>query len=108
ESGTTFTYTAQTETSNEAVFEVVFDTKDNSYQFELFKPLTHPIADDENSILLNFSVVAEDFDGDQSNAIALDITVTDDIPLVTTQSISRLEGQNYTGSLVNMFASATD
>ncbi|CDT88586.1 Conserved hypothetical protein; putative hemolysin-type calcium-binding region [Vibrio coralliirubri] len=108
ESGTTFTYTAQTETSNEAVFEVVFDTTDNSYQFELFKPLTHPISDGENSILLNFSVVAEDFDGDQSNAIALDITVTDDIPLVTTQSISRLEGQNYNDSLVNMFASATD
>ncbi|MDK9763158.1 cadherin-like domain-containing protein, partial [Vibrio sp. D420a] len=108
ESGTTFTYTAQTETSNEAVFEIVFDTSDNSYQFELFKPLKHPDADTENSIPLNFSVVAEDFDGDQSNAIALNLSVTDDVPLVTTQSITRLEGQNYGGSKVNMFAAATD
>ncbi|MDK9797210.1 cadherin-like domain-containing protein, partial [Vibrio sp. D449a] len=110
ESGTTFTYTAQTETSNEAVFEIVFDTSDNSYQFELFKPLAHPNPDliAQNSIPLNFSVVAEDFDGDQSNAIALNLSVTDDVPLVTTQSITRLEGQGYNGSKVNMFATATD
>ena len=108
ESGTTFTYTAQTDTSNEAVFEIVFDTSDNSYQFELFKPLKHSDADGENSIPLNFSVIAEDFDGDQSNAIALNLSVTDDVPLVTTQSITRLEGQNYGGSKVNMFATATD
>ncbi|WP_373947879.1 retention module-containing protein [Vibrio pomeroyi] len=106
--GTTFTYTAQTVTSNEAVFEIIFDTSDNSYQFELFKPLKHPDGGDENNIELGFSVVAEDFDQDQSNAIDLTITVTDDVPLVTTQSITRLEGQNYNGSKVDMFANATD
>ncbi|MCC4854709.1 retention module-containing protein [Vibrio lentus] len=108
QNGTTFTYTAQTVTSNEAVFEIVFDTSNNSYQFELFKPLKHPDGADENNIELDFSVVAEDFDQDQSNAIDLTITVTDDVPLVTTQSITRLEGQNYDGSKVDMFANATD
>ncbi|WP_059020544.1 retention module-containing protein [Vibrio coralliirubri] len=108
QSGTTFTYVAQTTTSNEAVFEIIFDTSDNSYQFELFKPLKHPDGADENAIDLNFSVVAEDFDQDQSNAIDLKITVTDDIPLVTTQSITRIEGQGYGNSKVDMFANATD
>ncbi len=77
-------------------------------QFELFKPLKHPDGADENNIELGFSVVAEDFDQDQSNAIDLTITVTDDVPLVTTQSITRLEGQNYNGSKVDMFANAAD
>ncbi|MEL0609049.1 retention module-containing protein [Vibrio echinoideorum] len=108
QNGTTFTYTAQTVTSNEAVFEIVFDTSNNSYQFELFKPLKHPDGADENNIELDFSVVAEDFDQDQSNAIDLKITVTDDVPLVTTQSITRLEGQGYNNSKVDMFANATD
>ncbi|XNH20904.1 retention module-containing protein [Vibrio cyclitrophicus] len=107
-SGSTFTYVAQTVTSNEAVFEIIFDTSDNSYQFELFKPLKHPDGADENNIELGFSVVAEDFDQDQSNAINLTITVTDDVPLVITQSITRIEGQNYNGSKVDMFADATD
>ncbi|WP_407830031.1 T1SS-143 repeat domain-containing protein [Vibrio splendidus] len=108
QSGTKFTYVAQTVTSNEAVFEIVFDTSDNSYQFELFKPLKHPDAANENTIDLDFSIVAEDFDQDQSSAIGLKITVTDDIPLVTTQSITRVEGQGYRGSIVDMFADATD
>ncbi|PTP91991.1 retention module-containing protein [Vibrio splendidus] len=108
QNGTTFTYVAQTATSNEAVFEIIFDTSDNSYQFELFKPLKHPDGADENAIDLNFSVVAEDFDQDKSNAIDLQITVTDDVPLVTTQSITRLEGQGYGNSKVDMFANATD
>ncbi|MEZ8035281.1 retention module-containing protein [Vibrio crassostreae] len=108
QSGTTFTYVAQTVTSNQPVFEIIFDTSNNSYQFELFKPLKHPDGTDENTIELDFSVVAEDFDQDQSNAIDLKITVTDDVPLVTTQSITRLEGQGYGNSKVDMFANATD
>ncbi|WP_060982486.1 retention module-containing protein [Vibrio splendidus] len=108
QSGTTFTYIAQTVTSNQPVFEIIFDTSNNSYQFELFKPLKHPDGADENTIELDFSVVAEDFDQDQSNAIDLKITVTDDVPLVTTQSITRLEGQGYGNSKVDMFANTTD
>ncbi|NOI91723.1 retention module-containing protein [Vibrio splendidus] len=107
-SGSTFTYVAQTATGQVPVFEIIFDTSDNSYQFELFKPLEHPDGADENNIELDFSVVAEDFDQDQSNAIDLKITVTDDVPLVTTQSITRLEGQGYNNSKVDMFANATD
>ncbi|KZX70017.1 hypothetical protein A3712_09650 [Vibrio sp. HI00D65] len=108
QSGTTFTYVAQTVTSNQPVFEIIFDTSNNSYQFELFKPLKHPDGANENTIVLDFSVVAEDFDQDKSNAIGLTITVTDDVPLVTTQSITRVEGQGYGNSKVNMFANATD
>ncbi|CAH6780856.1 Cadherin domain-containing protein [Vibrio chagasii] len=108
QSGTTFTYVAQTVTSNQPVFEIIFDTSNNSYQFELFKPLKHPDGANENTIELDFSVVAEDFDQDKSNAIDLTITVTDDVPLVTTQSITRIEGQGYGNSKVNMFANATD
>ncbi|CAH7439832.1 Cadherin domain-containing protein [Vibrio chagasii] len=108
QSGTTFTYVAQTVTSNQPVFEITFDTSNNSYQFELFKPLKHPDGANENTIELDFSVVAEDFDQDKSNAIDLTIAVTDDVPLVTTQSITRIEGQGYGNSKVNMFANATD
>ncbi|WP_165690290.1 DUF5801 repeats-in-toxin domain-containing protein, partial [Vibrio sp. 10N.261.45.E1] len=88
QNGTTFTYVAQTATSNEAVFEVIFDTSDNSYRFELFKPLKHPNGAGENAIDLNFSVVAEDFDQDKSNAIALKITVTDDVPTITDTTVA--------------------
>ena len=108
QSGTTFAYVAQTVTSNQPVFEISFDTSNNSYQFELFKPLKHPDGANENTIELDFSVVAEDFDQDKSNAIDLTVTVTDDVPLVTTQSITRIEGQGYGNSKVNMFANATD
>ncbi|WP_122975725.1 retention module-containing protein, partial [Vibrio coralliirubri] len=88
QSGTTFTYVAQTATSSEAVFEIIFDTSDNSYQFELFKPLKHPDGSDENTIDLNFSVVAKDFDQDKSNAIDLKITVTDDVPTITDTTVA--------------------
>ncbi|WP_157367185.1 T1SS-143 repeat domain-containing protein, partial [Vibrio coralliirubri] len=107
-SGSSFTYVAQTDTGQVPVFEIIFDTSNNSYQFELFKPLKHPDGADENNIELDFSIIAEDFDQDQSNAIDLKITVTDDVPLVTTQSITRIEGQNYNGSKVDMFTNATD
>ncbi|MFA0525120.1 retention module-containing protein, partial [Vibrio sp. 10N.222.52.C3] len=88
QNGTTFTYVAQTATSNEAVFEIIFDTSDNSYQFELFKPLKHLDGAGENAINLNFSVVAEDFDQDKSNAIDLKITVTDDVPTITDTTVA--------------------
>ncbi|WP_133148379.1 MULTISPECIES: retention module-containing protein, partial [unclassified Vibrio] len=106
QNGTTFTYVAQTATSNEAVFEIIFDTSDNSYQFELFKPLKHPDGAGENAIDLNFSVVAEDFDQDKSNAIALKITVTDDVPTITDTSV----GSTFVvdeGDLGSVIAQAT-
>ncbi|MFA0511520.1 hypothetical protein, partial [Vibrio sp. 10N.222.54.C2] len=102
QSGTTFTYVAQTATSNEAVFEIIFDTSDNSYQFELLKPLKHLDGAGENAINLNFSVVAEDFDQDKSNAIDLKITVTDDVPTIidTTIASTLVVDEDDLGSVV--------
>ncbi|WP_425667298.1 retention module-containing protein [Vibrio tubiashii] len=106
-SGTVFTYTAQT-TSGVPVFTIKFDTADNSYTFNLLKPLDHPDGDGQNSLDINFKVKATDFDGDESGVITLPIQVTDDIPQLTGQSITRIEGQNFGGSKVDMFADETD
>ncbi|OAM97901.1 retention module-containing protein [Vibrio europaeus] len=106
-SGTVFTYTAQT-TSGVPVFTIKFDTSDNSYTFNLLKPLDHPDGDGQNSLDINFKVKATDFDGDESGVITLPIQVTDDIPQLTGQSITRIEGQNFGGSKVDMFADETD
>ncbi|MCK6261748.1 retention module-containing protein [Vibrio sp. ZSDE26] len=106
-SGTTFTYTAQTE-SGTPIFTIIFDTQDNSYQFELLGVLDHSIANSEDSIQLEFTIVANDFDGDVSNQITLPITIIDDVPLVSAQSISRIEGQGFRNSKVSMFDATTD
>ncbi len=108
QNGTEFSYTAQTTTSNQAVFTITFDASDNSYKFELHQPLDHPDGNSDNTLLLDFKVAATDFDGDVSNAIGLPITVKDDVPLLTGEDISRVEGQGFNGSKVNMFDVATD
>ncbi|WP_128815220.1 type I secretion C-terminal target domain-containing protein, partial [Vibrio sp. 624788] len=91
QSGTTFTYVAQTIISNQPVFKIIFDTLNNGYQFELFKPLKHPDGADENAIDLNFSVVAEDFDQDKSHEIVLKITVTDDVQIMQDGALNIFE-----------------
>ncbi|WP_164913327.1 DUF5801 repeats-in-toxin domain-containing protein, partial [Vibrio sp. 624788] len=96
QSGTTFIYVAQTATSNQPVFKIIFDTLNNSYQFELFKPLKHPDGSDENAIDLNFSVVAEDFDQDKSDEIVLKITVTDDVQIMQDGALSITEPSSGT------------
>ncbi len=108
QNGTEFSYTAQTATSNQAVFTITFDASDNSYKFELHQHLDHPDGNSDNTLLLDFKVAATDFDGDVSNAIGLPITVKDDVPLLTGEDISRVEGQGFNGSKVNMFDVATD
>ncbi|AIU68525.1 autotransporter adhesin [Vibrio coralliilyticus] len=105
-SGTTFTYTAMTENGHEPVFRIVFDTSDNSYQFELLKPLDHPDGAGENSVQIDFTIKATDFDGDESAEITLPVTVVDDVPLLTDHSISRVEGSGF--KRVNMFEASTD
>ncbi|WP_275666041.1 retention module-containing protein [Vibrio sp. Isolate23] len=105
-SGTTFTYTAMTENGHEPVFRIVLDTSDNSYQFELLKPLDHPEGAGENSVQIDFTIKATDFDGDESAEITLPITVVDDVPLLTDHSISRVEGSGF--KRVNMFEASTD
>ncbi|MGF1720715.1 retention module-containing protein [Vibrio kyushuensis] len=106
-SGNSFTYTAQTE-SGTPVFTITFDTSDNSYQFELLGSLDHGVVDSEDTLQLDFTIVATDFDGDVSNQISLPITVKDDVPLLTEHSISRIEGQGYKNSKIEMFENATD
>ncbi|WP_083627145.1 retention module-containing protein [Vibrio ponticus] len=82
QNGSQFTYTAET-VSGDVVFTMVFDTSDNSYQFELLKPLDHPEADNQNDIEIGFNISATDFDNDTSTAQTLTITVVDDIPEIT-------------------------
>ncbi|MGC9402922.1 T1SS-143 repeat domain-containing protein, partial [Vibrio genomosp. F10 str. 9ZC157] len=107
QSGTTFTYTAQT-TSGTPIFNIVFDAADNRYQFELLGPIDHPIANSEDSIQLDFSVVAIDFDGDVSNSISLPITITDDVPTIAVVEIVRVEGAGFDDITVNMFEASND
>lgn len=106
-SGTTFVYTAQTSSGSD-VFTMTFDTSDNSYTFTLLKPLDHDDANQQNELEINFTIKANDYDGDQSSVINLPITVVDDVPTLTTQTITRIEGQGYNGSKIDMFAAETD
>ncbi|MEF1183499.1 cadherin-like domain-containing protein [Vibrio sinaloensis] len=108
ENGTTFTYIAQTSGSQQAVFSLTFDTSDNSYTFNLLQPVEHPNANEQNQVQIDFNIQALDFDGDKSNPISLPITIVDDVPTLTQQEISRVEGQGFNRSMVNMFDSATD
>ncbi|KII78597.1 T1SS-143 repeat domain-containing protein, partial [Vibrio renipiscarius] len=83
QSGTQFTYTAQT-TSGDTVFTLVFDTNSSTYSFTLDKPLDHALVQGENTLNLTFQVTATDFDNDTTTAQPLVITVVDDIPLINT------------------------
>ncbi|BBM66553.1 hypothetical protein VA249_31990 [Vibrio alfacsensis] len=76
-------------TQQQVVFELTLDARDNSYQFDLKKPLEHPDGDTENQIILELPVTAMDKDGDESPEYSLAIKVVDDIPVVT--SIDTLE-----------------
>ena len=106
QNGTEFSYTAET-ASGDAVFSIIFDTADNSYRFELLNSLDHLAGDGENSLQIDFTIKATDFDGDESNVITLPIRVVDDIPTLTEQSLTVEEGEGWS-STVNMFANQTD
>ncbi|KII78513.1 hypothetical protein PL18_12060, partial [Vibrio renipiscarius] len=80
--GDVITYTAQTETGKEPVFTMVFNTETQRYDFTLLKSLDHPIGQGENTLNINFQISVIDFDNDESAAIALPITVIDDVPSV--------------------------
>lgn len=106
QNGTEFSYTAET-ASGDAVFTIIFDTADNSYRFELLKSLDHLAGDGENTLQIDFTIKATDFDGDESNVITLPIRVVDDIPTLTGQALTAEEGEGWS-STVNMFADQTD
>ncbi|MFH4364689.1 retention module-containing protein [Vibrio diabolicus] len=65
------------------VFELTLDATNNSYEFDLQKPLDHPDGNQQNEIVINLPVTATDNDGDTSPAFTLPITVVDDVPVVT-------------------------
>ncbi|HHF2858306.1 TPA: retention module-containing protein [Vibrio diabolicus] len=67
----------------EVVFELTLDATNNSYEFDLQKPLEHPDGNQQNEIIINLPVTATDNDGDTSPAFTLPITVVDDVPVVT-------------------------
>ncbi|RCW21030.1 T1SS-143 domain-containing protein [Vibrio parahaemolyticus] len=67
----------------EVVFELTLDATNNTYEFDLQKPLDHPDGNLQNEIVINLPVTATDNDGDTSPAFTLPITVVDDVPVVT-------------------------
>ncbi|NVC49559.1 retention module-containing protein [Vibrio diabolicus] len=67
----------------EVVFELTLDATNNTYEFDLQKPLDHPDGNQQNEIVINLPVTAADNDGDTSPAFTLPITVVDDVPVVT-------------------------
>ncbi|NOJ18755.1 retention module-containing protein [Vibrio jasicida] len=67
----------------EVVFELTLDATNNTYEFDLQKPLDHPDGNQQNEIVINLPVTATDNDGDTSPAFPLPITVVDDVPVVT-------------------------
>ncbi|EEZ88189.1 conserved hypothetical protein [Vibrio harveyi 1DA3] len=67
----------------EVVFELTLDATNNSYEFDLQKPLDHSDGNQQNEIVINLPVTATDNDGDTSPAFTLPITVVDDVPVVT-------------------------
>ncbi len=72
-------YTYSATANGSAVFTLILNT-DGSYSFELQGPIDH--AANSDSLTLDFSVIATDFDGDTSQ-IALPVTIVDDKPTIT-------------------------
>ncbi|MFH4535302.1 retention module-containing protein [Vibrio diabolicus] len=72
-------YTYSATANGSAVFTLILNT-DGSYSFELEGPIDH--AADSDSLTLDFSVIATDFDGDTSQ-ILLPVTIVDDKPTIT-------------------------
>ncbi|MGU3807726.1 retention module-containing protein [Vibrio diabolicus] len=72
-------YTYSATANGSAVFTLILNT-DGSYSFELQGPIDH--AANSDSLTLDFSVIATDFDGDTSQ-IVLPVTIEDDKPTIT-------------------------
>ena len=106
--GSTWSYTAVTATNATPVFRIIFDTQDDSYAFELLGPIDHPVATSEDDVTLYFTVAAVDYDHDASNVLTLPIVITDDIPTLADQSITKVEGSGFGRTSVNFFDQITD
>ncbi|CAE6927657.1 COG2931 [Vibrio sp. B1REV9] len=75
-------YEARIDGTATPVFRITLDASDDSYQFDLFAPLDHAMADGENELVINLPIQATDYDGDVSNVQTLPITVVDDVPTI--------------------------
>ncbi|MCC4237302.1 retention module-containing protein [Vibrio anguillarum] len=88
-------YQASAAPSGNAVFSLVLNA-DGSYRFTLQGPVDHAQGSDE--LLVNFKVVATDYDGDSAN-ILLPVTIHDDQPIITgVQALSVDEDDLTSGS----------
>ncbi|MBM5079873.1 retention module-containing protein, partial [Vibrio parahaemolyticus] len=76
-------YQGITVNSQEAVFELTLNASNNSYEFDLRKPLDHPDGNQQNNIVIELPITVTDGDGDVSPVFTLPITVVDDVPVVT-------------------------
>ncbi|MDG2630343.1 retention module-containing protein [Vibrio parahaemolyticus] len=76
-------YQGITVNSQEAVFELTLNASNNSYEFDLRKPLDHPDGNQQNNIIIELPITVTDGDGDVSPVFTLPITVVDDVPVVT-------------------------
>ncbi|MCX8785674.1 retention module-containing protein [Vibrio parahaemolyticus] len=76
-------YQGITVNSQEAVFELTLNASNNSYEFDLRKPLDHPDGNQQNNIVIELPITVTDGDGDVSPVFTLPITVVDDAPVVT-------------------------
>ncbi|TOB98108.1 RTX toxin [Vibrio parahaemolyticus] len=76
-------YQGITVNSQEVVFELTLNASNNSYEFDLRKPLDHPDGNQQNNIVIELSITVTDGDGDVSPVFTLPITVVDDAPVVT-------------------------
>ncbi|MCS0063571.1 retention module-containing protein [Vibrio parahaemolyticus] len=82
-------YQGITVNSQEVVFELTLNASNNSYEFDLRKPLDHPDGNQQNNIVIELPITVTDGDGDVSPVFTLPITVVDDAPVVT--NIDRLQ-----------------
>ncbi|EJG0688462.1 retention module-containing protein [Vibrio parahaemolyticus] len=76
-------YQGITVNSQEVVFELTLNASNNSYEFDLRKPLDHPDGNQQNNIIIELPITVTDGDGDVSPVFTLPITVVDDVPVVT-------------------------
>ncbi|HCG6761589.1 TPA: retention module-containing protein [Vibrio parahaemolyticus] len=76
-------YQGITVNSQEVVFELTLNASNNSYEFDLRKPLDHPDGNQQNNIVIELPITVTDGDGDVSPVFTLPITVVDDVPVVT-------------------------
>ncbi|MEL7440770.1 MAG: retention module-containing protein, partial [Pseudomonadota bacterium] len=86
-----FTYEATA--GSEAVFTLTVNT-DGSYNFTLEGPIDHAVDSDE--LILNFPIIATDFDGDTVTE-TIPVTIVDDVPTITAVDALSVDEDDLSG-----------